>query len=226
MEKRSIIGIVIIAVGLLALAGTFGYVDTDGMFSTFWPVSLILVGLLNLSDKHKSKLFGGTITILGVIFLLRNLGFDVFEKVRFWEMFWPVVIILAGIWLITSKGIIRPYGKRDVSDDEISEFALFSGSDTVNCSQDFRGGNITAMFGGVELDLRGTVVKRPPAKIEVFVMFGGAEIKVPTDWKVKVTGLPIFGGWSNKTKSTKSMEAENELVVNCFALFGGFEVKN
>ncbi len=44
--------------------------------------------------KYGSNLIGGTVlVILGLIFLLENLGFDVFKHI--WK-FWPVILIIWG----------------------------------------------------------------------------------------------------------------------------------
>ena len=227
MNKRTVIGILILTVGLLALAGSFGYVEIDGLFKTFWPILLIAVGLINLIDEPKNYVFSGIMTIVGTILLLRNLGFEYFEHLRFWEIIWPLVIIAIGLWILTSKGPRGGlFGKNEVSEDVVDNVVLFSGAETINSSQNFKGGNIFAMFGGVELDLRGAKIVDVPAKMDVFVAFGGVDLKVPEEWKVMVTGVPLFGGWGNKTRLSKEPNREVDLVIHGFALFGGFDIKN
>jgi hypothetical protein len=58
-------------------------------------------------------------------------------------------------------------------------------------------------------------------------MFGGAEVMVPAEWTVKVPGLPILGGWENKTAMTgERTVAGPALNVNNLVAFGGIEVHN
>jgi len=226
MNKRTVIGILILAVGLLALAGSFGYVKIDGLIRTFWPILLIAIGLINLIDEPKNYVFSGIMAIVGTLLLLRNLGFEYFERLRFWEMIWPLAIIALGLWILTSKGPRGMFGRGEVSEDIVENIVLFSGAETINISQNFKGGNIFAMFGGVDLDLRGAKIMNMPAKMDIFVAFGGVDLKVPEEWKVMVTGIPLFGGWGNKTRLSKDPNREVDLVINGFALFGGFDIKN
>ncbi|NJM25560.1 MAG: cell wall-active antibiotics response protein [Bacteroidia bacterium] len=60
-------------------------------------------------------------------------------------------------------------------------------------AKNFKGGDITSIFGGAELDLtqadiEGTVV------VDVLQIFGGFELVVPANWEVKSRVTTIFGG--------------------------------
>jgi hypothetical protein len=50
-------------------------------------------------------------------------------------------------------------------------------------TQDFRGGEVTAVMGGCALDLRGASMTGE-AIINVFAFWGGVTLKVPPDWTV------------------------------------------
>lgn len=104
---------------------------------------------------------------------------------------------------------------------------MFSGFNVKNASQNFRGGNITAIFGGVVVDLReASILKEQEARIDVLIAFGGAEIFVPKGWNVIIKGIPIFGGWDNKTVNNNFDTNSPTLKINSFVMFGGFEVEN
>lgn len=226
MSKRSIIGILILGVGLLMLAGSMGYVETRGLWSTFWPVILIAVGFISLTEGTKNYIFSGLLLLFGTLFLLRNLGFDVFLGLDIWDLFWPVILIAVGLWFLTSRGTSFSSVKAESGDDVFEVLSVFSGSDINNVSQNFRGGQATAVFGGADINLRGANVMQRPAKIDVFAAFGGVDIKVPAHWRVKVTGVPIFGGWGNNTALKNDTSREIDLEINAMVLFGGFDVKN
>ena len=72
--------------------------------------------------------------------------------------------------------------------------------------------------------MRGTNISDGEAYVELTAMFGGINLLVPQDWKVEVTGIPIFGGWENKTILNTNPDAP-VLKVKCFVAFGGIEVK-
>lgn len=226
MNKRSIIGVLIITVGLLMLGGTLGYFEVEGMWSTFWPVILIAIGLVNLADKSRNYLFSAIMVAFGTMFLLRNLEVSFFSNLDIWELIWPVIIIVVGVWFLTSKNRSVINDRTETSEELVDNFALFSGTNTINQSQDFQGGQATAIFGGVDIDLRNANITKGPVKMDVFAAFGGVDIKVPEHWKVKVTGIPIFGGWGNKTMLKSDQSRPVDLEINCMVLFGGFDVKN
>ena len=84
-----------------------------------------------------------------------------------------------------------------------------------------------AVFGGSEIDLRECRLDPAGATLDLTAAFGGIEVSVPLEWKVKMTGLPLFGGWDNKTQRRDQMaEGGPELRVRCVAAFGGVEVHN
>ena len=49
----------------------------------------------------------------------------------------------------------RGFGGKDIADDEVNSFNVFSGSELVTRSQQFKGGSITAVFGGDTADGEG-----------------------------------------------------------------------
>ena len=87
----------------------------------------------------------------------------------------------------------------------------------------FRRGDLTAIMGGIELDLRGASTANGEAVIDLFVMWGGIEIWVPPDWAVSnEVGLLMAGA---EDKSTGTQAARHRLVVRGFAIMGGVEIK-
>lgn len=229
MNKRTIYGLLILAVGVLALAGSLGYFEVGGLWSTFWPVILIAIGLVNLIDQPRNLIFSGMLTVVGVVFLLRNLGYEAFERFSLWEIFWPLIIIFVGLQLLTSNSFTR-IGRRGYSSnydgDDLDIIRIFSGDDVVVDSQNFTGGDIVTIFGGADVDLRHVKLQHKPARIDVVSIFGGTDIIVPEDWRVKIGGVPIFGGWSNKTTQKYETDRPVDLEISAVTIFGGMDVKN
>ena len=111
------------------------------------------------------------------------------------------------------------------SDNFIKQLAVFSGANIKNVSKKFEGGDLFALFGGIELDLRNANISQfEKTYIDAFAGFGGITIFVPKNCKVKITGVPLFGGWSDTSEPADIDEPNIE--INVFVAFGGLEVKN
>jgi len=107
----------------------------------------------------------------------------------------------------------------------LSATAILGGVKRVNNSQDFRGGDATAIMGGCEIDLRpASITPNHEPVLEVFAMWGGIEIRVPPDWTVISKVDPILGGFEDKTMPPK--DESKRFVVRGSVVMGGIEVKN
>ncbi|MCT4541914.1 MAG: cell wall-active antibiotics response protein [Vallitalea sp.] len=223
MKKRSFFGMFIILIGILLLLDQLNVVDSDDIFSTYWPVILIVIGLVNLLDKYSSKLFAAILLVAGIIFQLDELDIEVLQYIDASEFIISIIVILIGLWLIIPKTKKRDRN-HTMSQDSINSIALFSGSNIINDSNNFGGGNLMAAFGGIDVDLvNANIDSTEPIIIDTLIAFGGIDIKVPRDWKVEVKGIPLFGGWSNKTDRSNSYN--KVLLVKCFVMFGGLDIK-
>ncbi len=101
------------------------------------------------------------------------------------------------------------------------------GGERVVRSQDFSGGEVTAIMGGFEIDLRAAGMKGDTATVEVFTVFGGVEFKVPPDWNVVANGTPILGMFTDSTRRmADGVKPSKTLILRGTAIMGGVEVKN
>jgi hypothetical protein len=59
-------------------------------------------------------------------------------------------------------------------------------------------------------------------------MFGGVEIRVPEGWSIISRGVPIFGGYDDKTVQLEAEPGRRQrlLIIKGLALFGGVEIIN
>jgi Cell wall-active antibiotics response 4TMS YvqF/Domain of unknown function (DUF5668) len=112
--------------------------------------------------------------------------------------------------------------------DVLEEKNVFGGINRRIESQDFQGGHLSAIFGGIELDLRKANIKRDEIVIEADAVFGGIELTVPEHWRVSVQGAGIFGGYSDETHPLPiaADEKRPHLIITGSAVFGGVSVKN
>ncbi len=93
-----------------------------------------------------------------------------------------------------------------------------------NNSRAFRGADLLAIMGGLQIDLRRAAI-HGEAVMDVFVMWGGIEIRVPEDWTVSSRIVPLMAGVEDKTRPPQGASTHH-LILRGFALMGGVEIKN
>lgn len=214
---RLFFGGLVVALGVLILLDNAGTVDAGQAIGEWWPVAVILAGLVSLAANPSRWAMPGLIVLIGVALLLGTL--DILDL---GAVLVPAVIIMVGLFIIFGRGI----GSRsDVTGDSIQSFNAFSGSELASNSNQFKGGSVSAVFGGAEVDLRNASLA-PDAQMDVFAAFGAVEIRVPDGWQVAVKGLPLFGGIENATAKEMLPPDAPLLPVNATALFGGVEIKH
>jgi hypothetical protein len=115
----------------------------------------------------------------------------------------------------------------DWAGNTLDEVAIFGGGKRHINAQDFQGGHITAIFGGVEVDLRDAGMKGDTAVIEVNSVFGGASIRIPGNWSTVMRGVGVFGGFGDRSvHPAPQIPGTKQLIVKGAAIFGGVDVRN
>lgn len=115
----------------------------------------------------------------------------------------------------------------DQSDNDFVSINSIFGSSVQNVySKSFKGGNITCLFGGGKVDLVRADI-RGLAILNLSVDFGGVEIQMPANWKVKNELAVIFGGIEDKRASYPNIgEAEKTLILRGHVFCGGIELRS
>jgi len=244
--RRLLFGLIVIAVGVLFTLDRMGYVNA-GEFWEYWPVLLIAAGIgrvIQPCSAHERG-FGVLLIVVGTWFLLSNLDLIHYS----FRDVWPIFLVVLGILMVwraiagpaargprrrleeeckTCEGSAAVGGAAkttSVTSSTVDGFALLGGVNRKCVSQDFRGGSLTAIMGGCELDLRSASISSGQAVIDTFAFWGGIEIKVPQDWNVVVQGTPILGAFDDKTVRVGG-DRSKVLVIRGVALMGGVDVKN
>jgi predicted membrane protein len=118
------------------------------------------------------------------------------------------------------------YARADEEHAEyIRTFSMLSGSELRPMSRPFRGADLSAVLGGVTLDLTSARMDGDSARVEVFAFCGGIDIRVPPDWTVTSKVATLLGGFSDKRRPTTTLPTKT-LIIDGFAVMGGIEVKN
>ncbi|RYF29080.1 MAG: hypothetical protein EOO17_02785 [Chloroflexi bacterium] len=215
---RFVTGIGIIAIGLGLLLGNLNVFNFGDFIGTWWPLAIIIAGILILVNDIKNYIWALIVLAFGVALQLRELDI---VTVSPWQFFWPLVIVAVGVSILVNRSSARQLVSREERDDIR---AVLGGSQQKNRSEDFKGSKITAILGGVELDLRKAVIKHD-ATIEVFSLMGGVEIKVPHNVIVKNQTSAILGGVEDGTDQDVSKNAPT-LYVTGEVILAGVEIKN
>ncbi len=234
MTSQVLMGLLVIAIGLLFLLDNLDIIEVHDALA-FWPLVFIFAGVAKLLDTTTPHgyLVGLAGIGIGTVMILNRLGIvDVS-----WRMAWPLVLIGAGAFVVyRAMSGQRAGGSHGMALDnpgaamagadtqQLDVTAILGGFERRVHTQDFRGGEVTAVMGGCSLDMRGASIASGEAVIHVFAFWGGVTIKCPPDWTVILEGTPILGGFEEKTVTPP--DSRKRLVIRGYAIMGGVEVRN
>lgn len=222
-------GLLLILVGVIFLLDHMQIISASHLWR-FWPLLLIVAGIANVT-KADHRFWGILLMAAGTLLQLNQLGIAHFG----WADFWPIVLIAAGLMVLWNSLSARSCPAPSPAGDgdprvTVNGVAIFSGLERRMTTQDFQGGHVTAIFGGIELDLTEANMQADEATLEVNAVFGGAEIRVPDSWQVSYRGGPIFGGVEDKTHVRRSEDPSGSkakvLHITGVVAFGGLEIRN
>lgn len=223
MTGRLVVGVFVVLVGLVFLLDELELADARH-FLRYWPALPLLYGVaLSAGVLGRRHLWGGALLAFfsGWLLLAR---LELVERGP-WD-FWPIALVVAGASMVVTA--LRGPASAAVLEEGASSlhaFALWSGTTRKVVSRDFRGGEATAIMGGHEIDLRPAHMPLGTAVIQLFVWWGGIEIKVPEDWKVTNEALALLGGVEDKSRAPQG-EVKGHLILRGPIIMGGVEVTN
>jgi predicted membrane protein len=222
-------GIILVVVGTLFLLDHLGLIQAE-RYWIYWPLALVAVGLARVF-RPGERVTGIGLILVGAVLQLHELKLTHLS----WNAIWPLLLIFAGLQIIWSRfgrpGVPgMPSTVASGGADTLNEYALFGGVERRVNVNNFRGGSVTAIFGGVEVDFRSADMEGEEASIFVEAIFGGVEITVPERWIVIFQGQSVFAGYSDETRQplpeAPGAPPRKTLVLHGRAVFGGISVKN
>src|SRR5262249_6371745 len=161
--------------------------------------SLVLFGAAKVATCRTAsgRTTGGILILVGA-WLTAESAYHI--RIHFWD-WWPLLLIAIGVLMLTRARRRPPEPVPGVSttDQLGSEFAFWSGIRRRVATSTFRYASLTAIMGGIEIDLRPAATATGEAVIDVFAMWGGIEIRVPPDWDVDNQITAILGGADDKS---------------------------
>ncbi|MCE2937004.1 MAG: LiaF transmembrane domain-containing protein [Cyclobacteriaceae bacterium] len=227
------VGAIILGIGSFLLLDKLDLLDFPRwLFS--WKVFLIVVGVVIGVNRRFEGIGWLALILVGSFFLLEDIFFD-------WDLrryFLPIAIIAVGLIILTravagsgvrearksamnSDGIVAT---DEGGDDYFDLVAVFGAIKRKVFSKMFRGGKVSSVFSGVDIDLsqadmNGTVL------IDVVCIFGGIKLIVPSNWETKNDVTAIMGGVEDK-RTSLGTTLTKKIVLTGFVMFGGVDIKS
>ncbi|HZS53563.1 MAG TPA: DUF5668 domain-containing protein [Bryobacteraceae bacterium] len=235
-----------VTVALILIAfGTILFLDNVGVLPLrwvyqYWPAIFIALGLAKLVYKPSavSVLWSFFLIIAGSVFLLVNLDIVHIRNDGTWPL--ALVFICIGFLALVRTVDQRPLGWRRRR--RVAGFVPWSGTDAMNEnvvlgslkrrveSTNFMGGEIHAVLGSIELDLR--AAQLPPgaksATVEVECVMASVEIRVPETWRVSVQAEGVLGNIEDRTIPPRPDPGLDPptLVIRGSSVMGTVELEN
>jgi predicted membrane protein len=191
-------GAIVVAVGCLLLLDNLGIVRFHDIWQ-YWPVLLVAWGVSRIVDSRTPSgwIWGGVVALVGAFLLLDTLDIIVFN----FAVVWPVLLIVFGISVLVralERNQFRA-GAAYPTSPVVGTHAIFSDNKSGSDTKDFQGGEATAIFGAARFDLRNASMTVDEARIDVNVVFGEVEVRVPETWNVINKASVVFAGVNDKT---------------------------
>ncbi len=223
--NRILWGVVLVAAGVLFGLKAMDIIDFDIFFEGWWTLIIIVPSFISLITQRDKT--GSLIGLLvGVVLLLATR--DIISFAVLWKLLIPIVIIIIGLSLIfkdmfnkKAKDAVKRLNSRGAPVKECA--ATFSAQKVAYPGESFFGAELTAVFGGVDCDLRGSVITEDVV-INVCCIFGGIDVMLPQNVNVEICTTPVFGGVSNKTGRPFTPGIPT-VFINGTCVFGGVDVK-
>lgn len=219
-------GIILVILGLIWGLNALDITNINIFFDGWWTLFIIVPCFIGLfSDKDKTGNIIGL--VIGIALLLCCL--DLLDFNIIWKLSFPTILVIVGLSFIFKDSLnnkinkeINKINKENNSDNEYC--ATFSSQNVYFDDEEFKGANLTSVFGGVKCDLRNAIIKENQV-INCSAIFGGIDIYVPENVKVKIKSNSIFGGISNKRKDASKDKDAKIIYINATIMFGGIDIK-
>lgn len=218
-------GLVFVSIGVVVGLNALEITHINLLFEGWWTFLIIIPCTIELFKNHGRM--GNLIGIaVGVILLLACRG--VLDVRMMAKLIVPTILVIIGLTFIFKDAFkgetmrrIKELHKGKMGTN--SYCSTFSSQKMDFNGQLFTGTELTAVFGGIECDLRNAVIEEDVV-IDVSAIFGGVDIFLPQNVRVKISSTSIFGGVDEKIIHDPIGEVPT-VYINAVCLFGGVDIK-
>lgn len=236
-STRLIVGLLVILLGGALLADNLGWFDARHVLHSLWPLAMGAVGVAMVRNpRHKrSRGWGWVLITIGFWIFADKIGWI---QVSIGQLLAPGILLFVGGMLVF-RSLSGPPGAPDAAKSSavdgvpptgdhaeyVRSFAMLSGCELHPVSRPFRGADLSAIMGGIKLDLTSARMEGDSAVVEIFAFWGGVEIFVPPDWTVTSEVTTLLAGFIDKRRPTSVVPTRN-LIVKGMVVMSGVEIKN
>ena len=232
---------------LLVLLGTLLFIDNLDILpisvtAAFWPLAVLLYCVVTFYRTVSPVI--RVMSITGIVWAGLML-LDALHLIHVrGAILWPLAMIAAGVILLMvrmrvqavkweefpGRWVIGSNARSRTVNNKVEEWVIFIGVKRKIETVNFEGGELTAVFGSIELDLRRASISTPDryATLEANSAFGSIELRIPETWQVQLHGNAIFGAYEDKTIPPRPDPGSPipTLVISGGTAFGAVVVKS
>lgn len=217
-------GIAFVVAGLGFAGNAFGWWNFSLFFDGWWTLFIIIPCLIVIIRNGFSPVPVIGVAIGAMLLLSEQ---HILDGRIMRGLLIPIILVIIGLAIIFrgSRGSAA-YKAREMHAahrGQLPEYAAIFSAQNIQINEFFSGAEVTAVFGGVDLDLRGAII-REDIVINATAVFGGVDLYLPANVKVKTSSLPIFGGLGNKVRASEDVNAPT-VYLNATCIFGGVDAK-
>ncbi len=214
-------GLLLVVIGLGFAGNAFDLWDFELFFAGWWTLFIIVPCIISII-QNGLQLWTSLGLGVGILLFISAQGF--LNSDLLGQLIFPIIIIAIGLSIIF-KGRLHSKRVEGLRKDGLPDYsAIFGGQDLNLSGENFKGADVTAVFGSVSLDLRQSIIQED-LYMTTTAIFGAVEIMIPNNIRVEITATPIFGAATNKSNPPLAAEDPITLYINSTNIFGGTEIK-
>lgn len=229
-RKRFGLGLLVLIIGVIVLMKQLGFGDLIPI-RHLWPYFLIGLGILiGIKNNFRSPM-PIVLIVIGIANVIPSFSFYMGDRlVLSRHLVAPFILIAAGLFFIFVSKKKRNFQSSSMTSNEnyLQKDVIFGGAKEVITAKDFSGGDVTAIFGGVEINLVQADSSKDEICINARAIFGGVEVIVPSHWEVK-NEMTVALGSVDDQRVIRAQDPDLKrkvLVLKGACVFGGVEIKS
>jgi Predicted membrane protein (DUF2154). len=227
-----IVGIILLVLGFGFLFDQLDIFAFNRIWSYIfsWRTVLVVLGFV-FAINRKNRALGIIMMAAGVLFwFLQYSGF----YISLGEVLLPLIFIFVGLGLLLRRKDTHEFDfannvdavNDSISSDYVREECAFGNRIHKVISNNFKGGDVEAVFGKCDLDLRNATLSNDVVCIDCTAVFGNINIIIPEDWTIKSSVSNVFGAYSDKRITVNNLDPQKVLFLKGEAIFGSIELRS